>query len=55
MSFASLSLEYILLHEAEVCFLALFVERIFKFLETGTPMQCLLITFQNKSRIVERV
>jgi len=31
LSFASLSLEYILLREAEVYFLALFVERIFFF------------------------
>jgi hypothetical protein len=39
LSFASLPLEYILLREAEVCFLALFVERIFEFLETGAPVQ----------------
>lgn len=38
LSFATLSLEYILLREAEVCFLALFIERISKFLETGAPV-----------------
>jgi hypothetical protein len=45
LSFASLSLEYILLREAEICFLALFVERIFKFLETGAPVQRIFDNF----------
>lgn len=48
LSFASLYLEYILLCEAEVCFLALLVERIFKFLETGTPVQRFFDTFLKK-------
>lgn len=46
LSFASLALECILLREAEVCFLALFVERIFfKFLEKGIPVQRIFDNF----------
>jgi hypothetical protein len=45
LSFASLSLECVLHREAEVCFLALFVERIFKFLETGSPVQRIFDNF----------
>jgi len=45
LSLASLSVEYVLLRETEVCFLALFVERIFKFLETGAPVQRIFDNF----------